>query len=186
MRLLGDEALKRTIFVTTQWPDPSEGEPYDDAVDRENELSTSDLFLKPFIQKGASVQRFLGTQESAQNIIDAILPATRIPLQIQPELVDQNLGLQSTQAGQLIAASVEDMIEFYMLGIAELQEIIKSLKDAKDQSSVEKRRAEEDRLKFYLAMLENTKRDRKILAMNLWKKLRRNILRVFRFTVQDK
>ena len=120
MRLVGEDAMANTTFVTTDWPHESE-EKYDDAVYREQQLRMDSNYLAPFIRQGAMLTRFLGDRASAEAVMTIARRETRTPLQIQRELVDQSLGLQVTQAGKLVATSVEDMLEFYSLTIAELQ-----------------------------------------------------------------
>lgn len=182
MWLLGEEAMKNTILVTTDWPHDSEKERYAEAVDREEELRTSPSYFAPFILQGAKLTRFRGDETSARLVVADARRTEGIPLQIQRELVDQDLGLQMTQAGKLVATSVDEMIEFYNLTIKELQGNIKRLKRGKD--SVEKRRDAEERLESYRSILANTKRDRRVLAVNIWKKLARGIRMVFQLRVQ--
>lgn len=93
--LCGDSALKNAAIVTTMWTTiPSEvGER------REMELKTGNKFFKHALDNGARLLRHLDTQQSAQEIIRAILEYPPQPLLIQQEVVDQRKHLSSTAAG---------------------------------------------------------------------------------------
>lgn len=98
--LCGDSSLKNIVLVTTMWDE------VDKAVgsDREEELRSD--FWKGMICHGSRSCRFEGTRESAWEIMDCLdlegSYQTRIPLQIQEEMVDRGLELHETTAAKTL------------------------------------------------------------------------------------
>ena len=95
--LCGEKALANVLLTTTQWSnvDPTK------AQGRENELRSQE-FWGGLIDRGATLQRFLGTRESGLELIHKLMPNTPIPLDIQDQIVEQGMTLLETDAGQCI------------------------------------------------------------------------------------
>ncbi|CAE7149787.1 unnamed protein product, partial [Rhizoctonia solani] len=82
--------------------------PTEDEVLRENELRYSDEFFGAPLAEGAQMARHDNTQESAYNIIRALLQrGTTVP-QISKELVDKGLKLEATSAGAILGKRQEE------------------------------------------------------------------------------
>lgn len=164
--LLGEDVLANTVFVTTQQP------------------GVNDLEPLPALGQGPRIMRFSGTRESAHEILAAIpyiSHARRTPLRIQKELVDQNLGLQETLAGQLVVESIRETITFYKHTVQGLQKRLNELGD----ESVAKQEDLVKEIELYNALLANTKKAQKALTSNLWRKFVQGILKMiyFKFSV---
>lgn len=99
--LCGDDNLQNIVFVTTMW---DEVESQSVGCKREEELLSS--FWKDMILLGSRTCRFLGTHESAWEIINRLdlegSRQRRAPLQIQREMVDRGLPLHETTAAKTL------------------------------------------------------------------------------------
>ena len=95
--LCGEKAMENVLLTTTQWSnvDPAEGQA------REDELQEDGLWGE-LIRKGATLQRFHGTRESGFELIHKLMSNTEKPLDIQDQIVEQNMTLLETNAGQCI------------------------------------------------------------------------------------
>jgi hypothetical protein len=90
--MCGDEALRNVVFATTMWDEV----PPRVALRREQELHK--LFWRPMLDTGARAMRFVGSFDSAWEIIDAILRQAPSPhLHLQMEQVDQRIPLRETR-----------------------------------------------------------------------------------------
>ena len=119
--LCGDDATKKVILATTMWDlvDKNEGE------SRETQLQ--ERYWKGMLVGGSRVARFLGTHESAWELVDMIVkmdegPSSRSPLLIQEEMVDLHQKLGETQAGIALYDTLQKLL-------AEQREKIRQLKE---------------------------------------------------------
>ena len=95
--LCGQEALSNVFLTTTQWSrvNWAEGE------FRENRLRNRELW-GGLIEKGATLQRFIGTRESGLELIHRLMLNKPKPLHIQNQMVKQHMTLLETDAGKCI------------------------------------------------------------------------------------
>jgi hypothetical protein len=107
-RLVGPSAFPHVVFVTTMWGRlDAEGQRV--AYKREKELK--DHFWKEMILEGSYVTAFQGSKASAEGIVAQLIgDANPVILQIQHELIDQDMALESTAAGAILAPVVEERL----------------------------------------------------------------------------
>ena len=182
-RLLGELAFANTIFVTTHW-DPLHGDDYREAVERETVLSQESGFFAPFLVQGAKIVRFLGGKESAEEIMVASRRDRKIPLQIQKELVEQQLGLQFTQAGQLVDMSAQELTGFYELTLRQLQAAVRQRRHGTERDPDVWREDTNRQIAAYRELLYHTQRDRKVLTIGFMPNLALRILKLFNPSLQ--
>lgn len=91
--LVGDEALKNVVLVTTWWDEV----PEDTGTAREDELRSE--FWRPFLERGSQTARFISTPQSAWSILDRFnVSSSRPPALIQTEMVTEGKKLKETSA----------------------------------------------------------------------------------------
>ncbi|KAI5988362.1 P-loop containing nucleoside triphosphate hydrolase protein [Pisolithus albus] len=108
--LCGKDNFKNVILVTTMWDIVTA----EVGSAREQELHAE--FWKAMIALGSTTHRFEGTSESAWRIINSIsVPplASRRPLQIQWEMVDEHIPLLKTSAGRTVLESLSDLVSSF-------------------------------------------------------------------------
>ena len=96
-QLCGQEPLKNVVLATTFWSKVSE----DEAIRREDQLRSTPEFWKEMLDRGSTLQR-LDNKESALDIVALLLGKPNVTLQIQQELVENNMSLVDTAAGQAV------------------------------------------------------------------------------------
>ncbi|KAH7002414.1 P-loop containing nucleoside triphosphate hydrolase protein [Ilyonectria destructans] len=123
-QLCGDEAFGHVILATSMW-DTLDATLSETGVSREKELTTRTEFWGTMHKSGSQVVRWLGNEESAQGIIAKIIEvhdrSGKAMLKIQDELVNKNLTLDETAAGQEVQREI-------LVAKARLQEEIKQLR----------------------------------------------------------
>ncbi|KIP06256.1 hypothetical protein PHLGIDRAFT_60285, partial [Phlebiopsis gigantea 11061_1 CR5-6] len=102
-KLCGDETLKNVVIATNMWSDVA----VELGEKRERELSESELFFKPALEKGAHLARHDNTLDSARRIVRQIVGFPTTALQIQVETVDQQKTLAQTAAGEDLKEELE-------------------------------------------------------------------------------
>jgi hypothetical protein len=122
-KLCGDETLASVVLATTMWDMTSEKA----AIDREKELKQQPLLWKRMIDHGSQVYRHDKDKISATSIIKYLVERKApVTLDIQVEMVDQNLQLQQTGAGNELSSSLEKLIEYYEKKLQELDQEMKA------------------------------------------------------------
>lgn len=95
--LCGDDALENVVLAVAGWRDITDAK----ALEREKQLEQK-YWKKKIIDHKSTVARFMGTTESAWEIINPILKKPFVDLRIQWELVHEHKPLEKTAAfGQL-------------------------------------------------------------------------------------
>lgn len=95
-KLVGNDGLKNVLLVTTMWDKVSQ----DEGMSRENELRNSPDFWKPLVDKKSKVLRHDRGPASSYDIVQKIIRGdTRVTLDIQRDMVDNNKSLAETAAG---------------------------------------------------------------------------------------
>jgi hypothetical protein len=105
-KIWGEKAMERVVMATTHWDSimPTRGE------EREQELR---VFCKDILSEGAELTRIQDPQADSRRIVDHILrlPAARVAIQIQEELVDLYKQIPRTEAGKLLRCTMQEFLE---------------------------------------------------------------------------
>lgn len=149
-KLCGDDALNHVVVATNMWGDVS----LEIGERRERELSESDLFFKPALDKGAQLRRHDNTLDSAYTIIRSIIGFAPQPLLIQRETVDEGKALAQTGAGQDLQAELDRQAAKYRGEISALKSEMEDLVKAKDAQHDEEMREMRDSLAELRIQLE--------------------------------
>lgn len=135
-KVCGDDTLKNVVIVTNMWGDVSA----EIGEKRERELSESELFFKPALEKGAHMVRHDNTTSSAHHIIREIIGFPPTALQIQVETVDQQKSLAQTDAGQDLKDELERQAvkhKHELDGLKSEMEELMSTKDAQHKTEID-------------------------------------------------
>lgn len=101
--LCGAEVLHTVVLATTMWDPKMEN----DGVERQKQLENTKEFWGEMIQQGSKVFRHDNTRESAFKIIDHIIDKRqKVILSIQRQMVDGNMTIDETDAGQVHKAKI--------------------------------------------------------------------------------
>ncbi|EAU87538.2 hypothetical protein CC1G_11210 [Coprinopsis cinerea okayama7 len=134
-KLCGKQALANVAIVTTRWDqvDLRSGEA------REVELQSKPTLLKPLVEAGATLFRYIRSDDvaalsSAQNIIRYFLHRPALPLLVQQEMVDDGQLIPETTAGRALHKE-------YRTQLDELQKNMQDLRLEYDELKKENRMA---------------------------------------------
>lgn len=138
-KLCGDDSLKNVAIITTMWDKvrPEEGQR------REQELRSGHNLFKPLLEKGAVMERYDGTRQSASNIINYLLGKESTTVQIVRELVEEQKSLEETAAGAELRGIINALLEKHKMEICEMQEKMKcEMEEIRKDMMAEKKKAE--------------------------------------------
>ncbi|KAJ3571941.1 hypothetical protein NP233_g3417 [Leucocoprinus birnbaumii] len=115
-KLCGDSYYRRVILVTTMWS-PDFG-PEEQLECERLEAALQESHWQPMIHLGSQVLRFLGTLESAQDIVNQIVGVEcqeqqntlEQIIEIQTEMLVEHKSVPSTQAGRHVKGDAEELI----------------------------------------------------------------------------
>jgi hypothetical protein len=133
-KLVGEAALHNVVLVTNRWEtvELKEGEL------RERELITNPNMWGDMIQKGSTVERYSGTTQEARRILKSVFEKKRRTiLNIQQELIDRQLDLSETEAGQTLLQEINSLRLKYMREMTELRTDLNNALQAKDDATYE-------------------------------------------------
>lgn len=137
-KLYGDDGLESIVLVTTMRGFALDGK----GPDMEKELMANPDFWKCMIDKGSEVFRQDRGKESANHIIECLMKKRKlVVLDIQHEMVDDNLKLHETGAGQVVASDIEIQLRKDREEISRLKE---DLEDTLAKDSDEARKEIEE------------------------------------------
>jgi hypothetical protein len=120
-KLCGDKGLGSVVLATTMW----DGVPVLTGRDREADLKTRTDFWKYMIDQGAKMFRQDSGRDSAAKIIQYLINKNRpVILDIQRDLVDRNLTLNETAAGQEVVSKIEVQRALYEKKLDDLRKDI--------------------------------------------------------------
>ena len=103
--------MRKVVLATTFW---GEMKNIDKGYDHEEELRATPDYWGDMLDKKATMTRFHDTKESALNILHALLKdEEEVSLKIQQEMVDHNLELAKTSAGETLEGELSAMAERY-------------------------------------------------------------------------
>lgn len=167
-RLCGHQAFSLIRLVTTRWNDVRDkAEFWEQAEQREIQLSQDDRFWADLIRKGSQVVRHDGTEASARAIVAEIVNrGHREVLNVQSEMVDMNLALEKTTAGMFLSQEYDRLQQKYEAELGELQE--EKLR-AISERDMDGAKALEDQEKEFSARKEQGHADQKQLQMSFEK-----------------
>ncbi|KAK3678757.1 hypothetical protein LTR78_001210 [Recurvomyces mirabilis] len=129
--LCGLEAESHVALVTTKWDlvDHQQGEL------REHELVTKPYFWGDMFAQGSRIARHDNTRASASRILAATVAQTKTTLKLQRELVDEQMLLRDTEAGQVMAEDLSRLQNGYDSELAEIQHDLAVAREVHDQST---------------------------------------------------
>jgi hypothetical protein len=130
--LCGDTSLKNVFLVTNMWGQV----PLDVGESRELELSSN--FFKTALDKGAQMARHYNIEQSAHDIVRAIMKNHPVVLQIQRELVDEQKDIHDTAAGEAINRELNEQTRRHQVELKTVQEqMMQALKEKDEQTRQE-------------------------------------------------
>lgn len=135
-KICGDSTMSSVIIATNMWSEvtPEKG------AKRERELSTSDLFFKPALERGAKMVRHDNTVESAHAIIGNLVEKEAVTLAVQHEMVHERKTVPQTSAGMDLQAELNEQMSRHRQEMKEMQQKMELLmleKDFKHQTELQ-------------------------------------------------
>jgi energy-coupling factor transporter ATP-binding protein EcfA2 len=120
--LCGKKSFKNVILTTTMWDEVEE----ETGIAREEELKSN--YWKSMIARDSSTGRFVGTRDSAFRLIAPLLDeaSTRNELLLQKELVDLDLKLSETHAGQKLRSEIRHLAKQQQELLRQIREELKN------------------------------------------------------------
>lgn len=146
-KLVGPESFKNILLVTTKWdllPNISIGESREDIL--------RDKFWRNLITRGCTTARSFGDRSSALKIMETVAfdlnmaTTSGAPLTIQKEIVDQEMPLEITSAGEALARRLDAMEENHRKQINSIENQHKLERD-RMQERIDKLQQEQAKLK---------------------------------------
>ena len=156
--LCGDDPLRKVVLATTFW-----GEMVNTtkALQHEEELKTNSDYWGDMLSRKATMARFHDTQESALNILRGLMEKEeKISLQIQQEMIDQDLDLSQTTAGEFLNKELNAMAEKYQRDLERYKQEMDAALAAHD---VELREIKEDQARKTQGILEAMENQKEVL-----------------------
>ncbi|KAI6127582.1 hypothetical protein EDD16DRAFT_246347 [Pisolithus croceorrhizus] len=138
-KLCGENSLKNVAIITTMWDKVTEKE----GRQREQELRTGHNLFKPLLEKGAVMERYDRSRQSASNVINYLLGKESTTVQIVRELVEEHKPLEETAAGAELRGIINALLEKHKVEICEMQEKMKSeVREIREEMMMEKNNAD--------------------------------------------
>ncbi|KAF5244738.1 hypothetical protein FAUST_2255 [Fusarium austroamericanum] len=135
--IVGDDALKNVILVTTMW-NTLRPEERKRAVHREQELLNN--FWSPMINKSAFVAQFNGTAASAYSLVYQLADQESVVLDIQKEIVDQDRSIIDTATGISLIRQLQKDHEAYQLKLCNLRDELERIQGLQPLDKAQLRR----------------------------------------------
>lgn len=156
--LCGDEPLRKVVLATTFWGQMVNREK---ALQHEEELRTNPDYWGDMLSKEAKMVRFDDTQESALSILRGLMEKEeKISLQIQQEMIDQDLDLSQTTAGEFLNKELNAMAEKYQRDLERYKQEMEAALAAHD---VELREIKEEQARKTESILQAMQNQREVL-----------------------
>ena len=136
-KMCGQTAFPSIMLVSNMWEElrPENGGA-SVGERREAELLSNDRFWGTMHKGGSRVMRHSGTANSAQAILSEMVNQERVILEIQRQLVDRNLPLVETVAGDFLEKEFTEVRKQQDDELRELKESMEAAKKEKDQEMV--------------------------------------------------
>ncbi len=112
----GTSILSSVALVTTMW------DIVEPALGASRELELVSKFWLPLIERGSFLSRYANSRDSALKIINWFMTREKVTLDIQHEMVDKNMNLKDTAAGQQLQEELNTRLEENLLAKAALFE----------------------------------------------------------------
>lgn len=162
--LCGDDPLRKVVLATTFWGETNNPER---AKQHEEELRNNPEYWGEMLSKKATMTRFHDTQESALEILRGLLvQEKKISLKIQEEMVDQNLDLANTSAGETLSDQLSKMAEKYA------KDLERHKQDLRSEFDHELQEVKQDQLRRAEIMLQKMRDQQEVLNANRRDELR--------------
>ncbi|KAF4624729.1 hypothetical protein G7Y89_g13440 [Cudoniella acicularis] len=112
--LVGAEAFPCVVLASTMWQTlADDNTAYEIAIKREAELQYTEDFWGAMCRGGSKIMRWDRSRDSALAMVDFLSSfqskTGNVPLQIQKEMVDSNMELGDTEAGQTMNATINKL-----------------------------------------------------------------------------
>lgn len=137
-KMCGQSAFPSVMLVSTRW---EELRPENGGISigerREAELRSNDKFWGTMVRGGSRVARHNGTANSAQGILSQMIDQKKVVLEIQRQMVDENLPLVKTVAGEFLEQEFREARKQQQDELRELKESMEAAKKEKDQEMLE-------------------------------------------------
>ncbi|QRW24352.1 50S ribosome-binding GTPase [Rhizoctonia solani] len=155
-KLCGTDSLQNLTIVTNMWSTP----PTAQEIERHKQLVNTDTFFGDLIKKKARVASFpkYGSQAQARAIIAPMLAGVATPMSIQREIVDDELELKDTAAGQVLEDEMSKKISEQLKEIEALRLEIKEARAQERAEIIEERETLQRELRSIQGQLELLKR----------------------------
>lgn len=169
-KLCGQKALTNVILATTMWERVSEQE----GIEREEELMRTDHFWGGMIAHGSKVLRHMNTPESALKIIEHFIKIDRSPerpkmvLALQEELVDQELTLDQTGAGQEVDHGLTKAHNGFKARLDELQGHLDSAQELHDEELTDAVMKQRTQLEVEMQQMIQQQKDLNVTVQELY------------------
>lgn len=136
-KMCGQTAFPSVMLVSSMWEElqPENGGTLV-GERREAELRSNDRFWGTMEKGGSRVMRHNGTANSAQAILSEMVNQKKVILEIQRQMVDQNLPLVKTVAGEFLEKEFTEARKQQEDELRELKESMEAAKKEKDQEMV--------------------------------------------------
>ena len=162
-KMCGEESLECVVLATTMWDSVSQHV----GNVREEELISDPLFWGTMKSLGSMVERLSGDKgtearhNSAMNILQKIvLKKQKIVLEIQKEMVDRQMPLAETSAGQELDKGLREARLTH-------ERELKMIQDSMSKADAKTKRLLEDHEKHYQDKLNRLEKDQEILNMSI-------------------
>ena len=154
--LCGENFYKNIVLTTTHW---SGDTPTAREVAREAELTETSEFWGLMTRRGSQMRRYLGTRQSALDILNLVVNFPPNNVRIQEEIVDEGKNINETATGKLMNEKLEAIRAQFEKKLRETQETLKAEKDAEIKAMLEKERIQNQ------ARIDEAARQQKMLNM---------------------
>lgn len=159
-KLCDEDALKKVVLATTMW----DNVPRRQAEEREKQLIETPEFWGFMISKDSVTYRHDNTVESAVRIIEKLAgDNTKMTLDIQNQMVNENHTLVETAAGKELESELRKERQKWAAELKEAQEQMKEAIRLRDQESEE---ALQEVKNDYVSRLERLERDNRRLHVD--------------------
>ena len=130
--ICGKNAFQHIIFVTTMWDEVDE----EMGIAREKGLKSA--YWLSMLERGAKINRFMRTRESALHVIEPLIGAAnaKSSLLLQRELVDMRTQLSATTAGISLISEMETLVKWRQEVFDQIRNAIKD--SEQDETTLEK------------------------------------------------
>jgi hypothetical protein len=137
-KMCGQSSFPSIMLVSTMWEElPHERDGTSIGEHREAELRRNDRFWGAMEKGGSRIARHDGTPNSARAIISNMINQKKVVLDIQRQMVDQNLPLDKTVAGEFLEQEFAQVRKQHEDELRELKESMEAATKEKDQELVE-------------------------------------------------